>query len=268
MKNTQLTISSLFSLLATFAICPASVTFFDNEAAFTTDLVDPVNFGSVGVDVHGADDITNLSSITTEVSINGSNYAFTFSEHAFDTTFGGTASQATAASTIAELIIVNSNFSYEAGSTDQSGASSPSWGFDSGGTPQSGNAVGLFDFTASPTDVLSFSLDLIDFEAGNALDGVVAAYRADGSLIDQFLLGLDAPHGNSEVNYLGLGADEAISYLAFFVGEDSATGTGVSESFALADFQLGSSLLNSVPEPSSFVFLGCSSLIILLRRTR
>ncbi|WP_168565322.1 PEP-CTERM sorting domain-containing protein [Crateriforma spongiae] len=250
----------LAMLLLMTGSAPAAVVIFQDEAAFTADLADSNNFGTVGEDLHGTSDLTGLSSQTSSgIFINGLEYSFTFREGVFDTSLGGNASVATGANLIGDIDTSGSSFRYEAGTTDQGGASIPAWGYDTDATASSSaNTVALFDFTASPTDLLSFSLQAGDFEGGNAWSNVVAAYRADGTKIGEVSFDWPATaYGDGVTNFIGFGADEAIGYAAFFVGEDDDTGFGHTERIAVGDFKLGTSQLNAaaVPEPSSILTL-------------
>lgn len=237
----------------------AAVTIYNNEAAFTADLVDPSNFGALPANPHGNVDISGLSSQTTTFAINGNSYSFVFREGTFDTTLGGTASVATGPANVSSITTTGSSFVYEATTTDQGDASISAWGYDTDTPIASGtsNTVALFDFTGSPTSVYSFSMETADFEGGNNWSNVVAAYRGDGTLIGQISFDFPPPtYGSDVVEFIGFGADEPIGYIAFFVGEDSATGYGQQERIAVGNFKAGTSILETVPEPGSIALLG------------
>lgn len=270
MKKTVTVIPFLGAIVLS-STASAAVVVYQDEAAFTADLVNPADFGSVQADPFGTSDTTGNTSLSWTSEINGKNYSITFSEGLFDTSLGGTASEATAAPTVGDIDTSDSSFVYEAGTLDQGGASIPTWGFDSGSTASNAsNSVALFDFTSSETDVYAFSLKAVDFEGGNAWSSVVAAYRPDGSLIDEVSFDWPAPdYGDGTVEYIGFGADEAIGYVAFFVGEDDATGYGHGERVAVGDFKLGTSALGAtVPEPSTVLSGGLGLFVALLRRRR
>lgn len=250
-----------FIAFATGSSLRAAVTIYNGSSAFISDLVDPVNFGPVPANAHGPSDISDLSQLETTFAVNGNSYSFVFREGIFDTTVGGTASHATAPATVSAIITAGSDFIYESNPVNQGGANISAWGFDTGthihGGSATANTVALFDFTGSPTDIHSFSMQVADFEGGNNWSNVVAAYRADGSLIGQISFDFPAPdYGNGTVEFIGFGADEPLGYIAFFVGEDGASGFGHGESIALGNFSAGTSVLGTVPEPGTAIFLG------------
>ncbi|MGJ8634859.1 MAG: hypothetical protein ACSHX7_13160 [Luteolibacter sp.] len=261
-------------VIAASSLAHGAVTFYDDETAFQADLVNAADFGAGDFDADaaaspfGSSDSSDLVSATWTTTISGDDYTVTFSEGVFDTSIGGTATVATGPASLSDIDFTDSDFIYEAGETDQGGATIPTWGFDTEFSPSGGNAAAVFDFTASATDVFSFSLLLADFEGGNAWSNVVSAFRADGSLIGSISFDFPGPeYGDAVLNFVGFGADEALGYVAFFVGEDDPTGTGNTERIAVGDFKFGSSALSTVPEPSA-VLLGLTGCLLLFRRAR
>ncbi len=235
---------------------------YQSETEFNANLTDGINFGSAGVNFHGSQDLPLsgdplLTSQTTgPFSVNGNDYSFTFHEGTFDTTGGGTNTSAKAATTVGDIIgwsgsttgtTTGSGFIYEANSTDQGGASIPTWGYDTDNPINStSNTVALFDLKGSPTNIYSFSLQAGDFEGGNGWSNVVAVYDTAGNLMDEISFDWPAPqYGDGVVNFVGVGSSEAIGYVAFFVGDDDPTGFGFTERIAVGDFQTGSSQLNT-----------------------
>lgn len=267
MKNTRTPII-LLALAATTLTSQAVIQIYQDEAQFNADLSNSSDFGSI-TDPTTAD-LSGQTSHSVSQTINGQDYSFTFREGTYDSSNGGTASSIILPTNVSDIATSSSSFVIEHASVGQGGANISAWGYDTDNNiSSSSNTTALFDFTSSTTPVYSFSLSAADFEGGNAWSNIVAAFRPDGTLIDATSFDWPAPdYGNGTVQFIGFGADEAIGYLAFVVGEDDATGYGLTERIAIGDFKMGTTPLTTVPEPSSCALLGFGAVTLLLRRKK
>ncbi len=240
---------------------------FLNQTDFLNSLSDPNDLAS-WIESPVDENTTILGTYDAPVAsdLSGNDYSFSFTEGGYDTVDG-------IAPTIDLIETMDSNFAVEVNAS-QSGATTQHWGFDTNSSVPGGtNATAILDFTESATDIFSFALETADFE-GSGPDGArpafIGAYDDDGNLIESQLLAFPAPHyGDEQVQFFGfnIAASQSatgIGYIALFVGDDDAGGTGITERVALGSFSAG--IASNVPEPSSGLLLFAGLIAIATRR--
>lgn len=257
----------------------------DDQSGFTAALTSSPS--STIVDSGGsfaADPASGLaSSVTRTGTVAGGTYTFTVYDSNFSTAPSGTVSPGSAGGDVAST----SQLTVEQPAAQGSATGSGTFGYDSAGSSDSTasrNAL-LVDFTTTPggLGLGHFALDLIDFEASlGGVSGLLRLYDGGTLVFSHGFAFAGTNAGNNEVHFLGVVAGDFASYfdqVVLVIGDDTAGGTGNSESWAADRFQFGGasgaaappSIVAPTPEPGTWALFGAGAAALcgaVVRRRR